>query len=655
MEQAIRAAIDPQGEVLDEASPALHQIRNQIRTIEQRIRSRLEQLVRSVSVQKMLQEPIITLRDNRYCLPVKAEYRHAFDGLVHDQSASGATLFMEPESVVSLTNELNEAKRKEEKEVDKILRHLSAQVGAVYDELTVNLEALAELDFIFAKAELARNMKAVLPHINAHGYFKLIEARHPLIDPKDVVPNTIELGGEYSCIVITGPNTGGKTVTLKTLGLLTLMTCAGLFVPAEEGSQVSVSRVYADIGDEQSIEQSLSTFSSHMSNIVRILEQVEEYSLVLFDELGAGTDPAEGAALAMAILDAVHRMGARVVATTHYSELKAYAYSRPGVINASVEFDVETLKPTYRLLIGVPGRSNAFYIARKLGLAEEIISAAQSQVKADDRRVEHLLADLEHNRKQAEQDRQAWQQLKREAAQLKEALKREQDRLEKEKEHILEEARNKAEQQMTKLLKEAESMITQLRTWRDEREEIKEHHLIEAKKKLKQLEEEIHGDKKFSVASTNKTGAVENLKPGDEVYVQTFGQKGYVLEKLSSQEYYVQLGLIKTKVKAGDIKKVKSEPAVQSVTTLLKTPVKTVGLELDVRGQTSAEAIAAVDKYLDDALLAGYQQVSIIHGKGTGQLRKSIQQFLRQHKRVKQFRLGDASEGGSGVTVVSLQ
>lgn len=655
LEQKIRSTINAQGEVLDEASPELRRIRSQIRATEQRVRNRLEELIRSARVQKMLQEPIITVRHNRYCLPVKAEYRHAFGGLIHDQSASGATLFIEPEPVVTLTNELNELKLQEEKEVDRLLRQLTAQVADVYSPLATNVEVLAELDFIFAKAHLAKEMKAVLPQINTRGYFKVVKARHPLIDPQEVVPNTIELGDTYTCMVITGPNTGGKTVTLKTLGLLTVMACSGLFIPAEEGSHVGVSAVYADIGDEQSIEQSLSTFSSHLRSIIAILDQMEANSLVLLDELGAGTDPAEGSALAVAILDAIRQKGARVVATTHYGELKAYAYSRPGVINASVEFDADTLQPTYRLLVGVPGRSNAFHIARKLGLSEEIIAVAQSQVKVEDRRIDHLLADLEKNRKQAEQEKQTWQQLKEEAARLKETLAKEKARLEEMKERILAEAKRQAEEKMAKLLAEADQMINQLRTWREKQAGLKEHHLIEAKQKMRELGEAVKERQPLVASSPPPPSTDEKIAVGDDVYVHSFGQKGIVLEQLSNDEYYVQLGLIKTKVKRSDLKKLKTEQEQPSVSAFLRTAPKTVSLELDVRGQTAEEAIQAVDKYIDDALLAGLQQVAVIHGKGTGQLRKSIQQYLRNHKRVRDFRLGDAAEGGSGVTVISLK
>ncbi|GGK33846.1 endonuclease MutS2 [Caldalkalibacillus thermarum] len=655
VEQSIKSCIDEHGDVLDSASPALKEIRNRIRHAEQRVKRQLEQIVRAPANQKMLQEPIITIRQDRYCIPVKAEYRHHFGGLVHDQSASGATLFVEPEAVVAINNELREAKLQEEKEIDRILTGLTRQVGEAGEDLKNNVQALAELDFLFAKAYYARSIRAVQPQLNDQGYFKLIRARHPLIPAQDVVPTTFELGREYTCMVITGPNTGGKTVTLKTLGLLTLMACSGLFIPAEEGSHVAVvSSVYADIGDEQSIEQSLSTFSSHMTHIVGILDKMDENSLLLFDELGAGTDPTEGAALAMAILDFVHSRGALVVATTHYSELKAYAYSRPGVINASVEFDTETLKPTYRLLVGVPGRSNAFHIARRLGLKEEIIETAKNLISTDDLRIDHMLAELESARKQAEEDRQAAERLKREVEALKQSLAKKEARLEKEKERLISQAKQQAEQKIERMMKEAERIMAQLREWQRGHQAVKEHQLIEAKKGLEQLKEAASQQPAGMDKPRPKRQNGQTFKPGDDVYVHTFGQKGQVIEKLSEQEYYVQLGIIKMKVKASDMEKIKTKQTEQAGMARVQTKTETVGLELDVRGQTTDEAIAAVDKYLDDALLAGYQQVSIIHGKGTGQLRKGIQDFLRRHKRVKAFRLGEAGEGGSGVTIVTL-
>ncbi|WP_202080390.1 endonuclease MutS2 [Caldalkalibacillus salinus] len=656
LEQEINACIDEHGEVMDAASPTLRQVRAQIRTFESRSREKLEQMIRSSSAQKMLQDAIITIRNDRYCIPIKPEYRNHFGGIVHDQSASGATLFIEPSAVVTINNQLREAKVKEEKEIEKILRQLSDRVMEAVEELDVNIQALADIDFIFAKAYYAKSLQGVQPKVNQEGYFHLKQARHPLISKEEIVPITFELGDSYSSMVITGPNTGGKTVTLKTLGLLTLMTCAGLAVPAEEETEIAVvSNIYADIGDEQSIEQSLSTFSSHMTNIVRILQELDDQSLVLFDELGAGTDPTEGAALAMAILDDVYNRGARVVATTHYSELKAYAYSKEGVMNASVEFDVETLRPTYRLLVGVPGKSNAFSIAHRLGLSDDIIKQAQGQLGEDDTRVEAMIASLEENRKQAEKDRTEADRYKQEVQKLRHELQQKEEKLESEKQHRIEEAEKKANEYFTKRMQEADEIIQTLRDKASKDETVKEHVLIDAKKQLDDLKETT--ERKSKPAKTNKAKkkGAQSFRAGDEVYVHTFGQKGHIVEKASDKEFLVQIGIMKMKVATDQMEKVHREqqPKVAPRPTV-KTANEPAKMEVDLRGQTTDEAILQVDRYLDQALLSGYQQVYVIHGKGTGQLRKGVQDFLRKHKRVKNIRLGGAGEGGSGVTVAEL-
>ncbi|UUZ92957.1 endonuclease MutS2 [Paenibacillus sp. P25] len=426
LEDRIRSCIDDNAQVADSASPELSRIRHELRTSEGRARERLEQMVRTPSIQKMLQDNLVTIRGDRYVIPVKQEYRGHFGGMVHDQSASGATLFIEPEAVVQLNNRVRELKLKEEAEIEKILRALTAVVADSADPLLANAEALTELDFVFAKAGLARELKATSPLMNDRGFLKLKRGRHPMISSEAVVPLDVELGNKYSTIIVTGPNTGGKTVSLKTVGSLSLMAMSGMFVPAEEGDQLCVfDAIYADIGDEQSIEQNLSTFSSHMTNIIRILRDMTPKSLVLLDELGAGTDPAEGSALAIAILEYIHKMGRRIIATTHYSELKAYAFDRQGVINASMEFDVQTLRPTYRSLVGVPGRSNAFAIAERLGLAKSIIDHARGQVGEEDQRVESMIATLEENRLQAEADRTSAERRRREVESLREQLTRE--------------------------------------------------------------------------------------------------------------------------------------------------------------------------------------------------------------------------------------
>lgn len=656
LEREIKQAIDENGDVLDSASPALRSVRQQIRSHESGIRSKLESITRSSSGRKMLSDAIITIRNDRYVIPVKQEYRGHFGGMVHDQSASGATLFIEPGSVVQINNQLREARMKEKQEINRILQELSARTAEDADELLIVVEVMAEADFIFAKALYSGELKGTQPKLNEEGFIEMAKARHPLINEDEVVPIHIEIGREYSSLVITGPNTGGKTVTLKTVGLLTLMVQSGLQIPCEEGSNAAVfQNIFADIGDEQSIEQSLSTFSSHMTNIVDILEKVDHQSLVLFDELGAGTDPTEGAALAIAILDYVYNAGAKVIATTHYSELKGYAYNRDGVMNASVEFDVETLRPTYRLLIGVPGRSNAFAISSRLGLDESIINDAKSQIGADTNKIENMIASLEDSRKQAEKEMDAAEELRQEAERLHRELEKEFSTLESEKEKILKEAEDKAAAALSKARKEAENIIAELREVQKNNPNIKDHELIDARKRLEQAEPELV-DKRKDKQQEKSNIKKQKLLPGDEVKVISFNQKGHIVEQVNDKEYFVQLGMMKMKVKSGDLLYIDRPKQVE------KSPLSTVRgkdshvkTELDLRGERFEDAMLEVEKYLDDAVLAGYNQVSIIHGKGTGALRKGVQELLKTHRNVKGVRMGGMNEGGSGVTVVSLK
>ncbi|WP_126428043.1 endonuclease MutS2 [Brevibacillus marinus] len=655
LEEAIKQCIDEHGEVVDDASVELRRIRQEARSLEARIRERLEQMTRSASYQKMLMENIITIRQDRYVIPVKQEYRHVFGGIVHDQSASGATLFIEPEAVVGLNNTLRETRLKEEREVERILLRLGAGVAEAGASLQTNLEMLGELDFAFAKAQLGISLRATIPRLNDRGYLRFKKARHPLIPQAEVVPIDVELGKTYRAIVITGPNTGGKTVSIKTIGLLSLMAMAGLPIPAEEDSEAAVfSSVFADIGDEQSIEQSLSTFSSHMTNIIHILNAMDERSLVIFDELGAGTDPAEGAALAMAILDHVVERGARLLATTHYSELKAYAYNRPEVVNASVEFDVTTLKPTYRLLVGVPGRSNAFAIARRLGLSEEIIAAARRAISEEDNQVESMIASLERNARTAEQKRREAEALRAEAEELRRQLEEERNRFAEEKNRLLEKAEEEARIAVQLAKEEAERIIRELRELQAEGAAIKEHQLIAAKKRLDEAVLDL--DEEKVKKQKPKAGGAGQPKAGDEVMVHSFGQRGTVLEQTGEQEYLVQIGIMKMKVKQDELsvlKQAKAEPAVRY--PAVKARVGNVKLELDLRGCRVEEGLQEVDRYLDEVLLAGLHTVSIIHGHGTGALRKAVHDFLRSHRNVKSFRLGGQGEGGVGVTIVELQ
>ncbi|WP_027091640.1 endonuclease MutS2 [Cohnella thermotolerans] len=657
IEDEIRRCIDEQGEVMDAASPELASIRRDIRIYADRAREKLDSLIRSSSVQKMLQDVLVTMRGDRYVIPVKQEYRSHFGGIVHDTSGSGATLFIEPEAVVQMNNKLRELKLREQDEIERILRRLSGLVGEKAELLASDAESLGYIDFIFAKAALADSMFATLPEVNGDGELRLKRARHPLIDPKRVVPIDVELGGAYSAIIVTGPNTGGKTVSLKTVGLLSLMAMSGLFIPADDGSRMCVfDGIYADIGDEQSIEQSLSTFSSHMTNLIGMLGQVTSRSLVLLDELGAGTDPAEGSALAIAILEHLHRIGCRILATTHYSELKAYAYNREGIINASMEFDVATLRPTYRLLVGVPGRSNAFAIAERLGLPRSIIEHARGQVSEEELKVDSMIASLERDRRLAESERQTAERLRKEIESLRQQLEDERFKFQEQKAKLLEDARDEARQAVAKARREAEEIIADLRRMAmEEGASLKEHKLIEARKRL---EDSVPDP----VAKPRRTGhgKESRIEAGDEVKVFSLGgQKGHVVE-LAGGEALVQLGILKMKVPLSDLEAVrKSASAAPARTPVNVTTVRRsredVRTELDLRGATLDEALVETDRFLDEAFLANLGTVYIIHGKGTGALRTGIQEFLRKHKHVKSYRLGNYGEGGAGVTVAELK
>lgn len=659
VEEEIRACINDEGEVVDQASPDLARIRREIRGGESRIRERLETMIRSATIQKMLQEQLITLRNDRYVIPVKQEYRSHFGGMIHDQSSSGATLFIEPEAIVVQNNRLRELRFDEAKEIEKILRRLTERVAEAADTLEINLDALAELDFHFAKASLAYDMKAGRPRMNDRGYLRLARAHHPLIPAEHVVPIDVELGNEHTAIIITGPNTGGKTVTLKTIGLLSLMAMSGLFIPAADESQMCVfDAIYADIGDEQSIEQSLSTFSSHLTNIIGILRDMTPKSLVLLDELGAGTDPAEGSALAIALLEYIHGLGCRIVATTHYSELKAYAYERKGVINASMEFDVQTLSPTYRLLVGIPGRSNAFAIAERLGLPKAIIDQAKGQVNVEDQKVESMIASLEHNRKTAEAEREEAEQLRKEVERLRRKLAEEEERFAEQKNKLLMKAKQEAEEAVAKARREADQIIADLRKLAlEEKASVKEHKLIEAKRRLEDAVPDLPVAGK--AGQGRRGSSIAHVEPGDEVLVRSLNRKGHVIEMSGMHEVIVQLGIMKMKVERTDIElvspKAVSKPVQPTGAAVQRTRDENVRMELDLRGSNLDDAIMEADRFLDESLLANLGQIYIIHGKGTGVLRSGIHDFLRRHRRVKSFRLGNYGEGGSGVTVVELQ
>lgn len=655
LQHEINNCIDDNGAVLDSASTTLRTIRQSLRSEEAKVRSKLESLIRGSNASKMLSDTLVTIRNDRFVIPVKQEYRHHYGGIVHDQSSSGQTLFIEPDSIVQANNEIHRLKMKEQAEVERILLALSAMVQDVAPDLFNLVKVLGDIDVILAKGKYGKANKCTMPKMNQDGYIRLVRARHPLLPIDTAVPNDIEFGKDITAIVITGPNTGGKTVTLKTVGLCTLMAQAGLPVPALDGSQLAVfKQLFADIGDEQSIEQSLSTFSSHMVNIVDILQKFDDESLVLFDELGAGTDPQEGAALAISILDEVHGRGARVMATTHYPELKAYGYNRPGVANASVEFDIETLSPTYRLLIGVPGRSNAFEISSRLGLPETIIERAKGFTGTDRHEVESMIASLEETRRQSEDDAERSHALLLESESLRKELQDKLQAYDERKEALDKKAKEKARKIVEEAKHEAEGIIAELREMRKNADQVvKEHELIEARKRLEEATP-LENNKVLKKAAQVKARA-QNLVVGDEVKVLSYGQRGTLLEKVSNTEWVVQMGILKMKISDSDLEYIKPEKEPIVRTAGVKNRNGHVKLELDLRGERYEDAILRTEKYIDDALLANYGRVSIIHGVGTGALRQGIQSYLKNNKRVKSFRFGEAGEGGLGVTVVELK
>lgn len=651
VEKDIKSKIDDHGEVVDAASPKLRGIRQSIRAHEAKIRERLNHLTRTKS--KMLSDAIVTIRNQRYVLPVKHEYRSAIGGIVHDESSSGQTLFMEPKAIIELNNELQQQFVKERQEIEVILQKLTAIIAEHTDVLLENVRILANVDFIFARAHLAEAMKAAKPSLNDRGVIDMKQARHPLIPADQVVANDVMIGDDYHAIVITGPNTGGKTVTLKMVGLCVLMAQAGLQVPAFDGCELAVfQQVYADIGDEQSIEQNLSTFSSHMTNIVDIMQHVDEETLVLFDELGAGTDPQEGAALAMAILDDVISRDARVIATTHYPELKAYGYNREQVMNASVEFDVETLRPTYRLLLGVPGRSNAFEISTRLGLQDRIIDHAKSFIGIDSENVENMITALEDTRKEAEKELAEADRLVAESERVRKNLQAEWEKFQAAREALFKKAEEKAEKALQHAREEAQIIVDEVRQMKSQAG-FKEHEWIEARKMLEEAQPHLVEKEKETIQETRE------LAVGDEIKHRTLQQTGEIIEKKGKNVFVIQVGMMKITAKRDDLtfigkKKQEKEEAVRHVARVMSSGA-TVKPELDLRGERYEEAMARLEKYIDDALLQSYPRVTIIHGKGTGALRKGVEQFIQTHPHIKSHRLGEHNEGGSGVTVIELR
>ena len=658
----IRRCIIDEDEISDDASSTLKQIRRSMNQINDKVHSTLSSLVNG-SLRTYLQDAIITMRGDRYCIPVKAEYRSQVSGLIHDQSATGSTLFIEPMSVVKLNNDLKELYGKEQEEIQVILARLSADVAEYIDSIRTDYKVMTELDFIFAKGNLAINMNASKPIFNTEGRIHIREGRHPLLDKKKVVPITVTLGDTFDLLIVTGPNTGGKTVSLKTVGLFTLMGQAGLHIPALDRSELALfENVYADIGDEQSIEQSLSTFSSHMTNIVSFLKHVDEHSLVLFDELNAGTDPTEGAALAIAILSYLHQRGIRTMATTHYSELKVFALSTPGVENACCEFNVETLRPTYRLLIGVPGKSNAFAISSKLGLPDFIIERAKDQISQKDESFEDVLTSLENSRVIIENERQEAERYKTQIASLKQELESKQEKLDERKERILREANEEAR----KILADAKEYADQ--TMKMFHKFQKDHVDTAAIEKERQnLRNRMNKAEKGMSMNTTVKKPKKELKPkdlslGDTVQVLSMNLKGTVSSHPDSKGFlFVQMGIIRSKVHISDLELV-DEPVINTpglsrtgAGKIRMSKSTSVSTEINLLGKTVDEAVAELDKYLDDAYLAHLKSVRIVHGKGTGALRKGVHNYLRRQKHVADFHLAEFGEGDAGVTIVEFK
>jgi DNA mismatch repair protein MutS2 len=647
--------------IADEASSQLHQIRRNIQNTHAKIRSNLNSIINNNNQKTMLQDPIITIRNDRFCVPVKAEYRSQFKGMIHDQSSTGSTLFIEPMSVVELNNGLTELAHEEQEEINRILAELSALAAMHMEALKINLDVMAELDFIFAKAELALKQNATLPLFNDNKEINLKKARHPLLSDKEVVPIDIYLGKSFNTLVITGPNTGGKTVTLKTLGLFSLMGQAGLHIPAFDGSSLTVfDEIYADIGDEQSIEQSLSTFSSHMVNIVDILKKATIDSLVLFDELGAGTDPTEGAALAMATLENLFARRVLTVATTHYSELKVYALSTEGVENASCEFDVTTLRPTYRLLIGVPGKSNAFAISKRLGLGDDIIEEAKALLQQKEVRFEDLITDLEINKKAAIAEKEKAEKYRKETEILKRRFDLQKEAFEQKKQEMLLEAKKEAYRITEAAKEEADRLIRHINRIADSAQ-IDTKALEESRSTLRQSMSKQENEMGLPKAKAKGTKA-KDISVGDTVFVAPFNGNGTVLSLPNNKgEIQVQMGIMKSNVSLKDVtvlqedshqpKEVRKKASTKGVVT----KAYSISTEIDLRGEMTVDALQVLDKYLDDAYLSKLPMVTIIHGKGTGALRSAIHKHLKKVKYVDSFRIGAYGEGESGVTIVEFK
>ena len=656
----IERCIIAEDEISDDASPALKHIRRSIAGINDKIHATLNNLVNG-ALRSYLQDPIITMRGDRYCVPVKAEYRSQVNGMIHDQSSTGSTLFIEPMAVVKLNNDLKELYAKEQEEIQVILARLSEDTAEYIEEIRTDYRVLTDLDFIFARGQLALSMNASRPILNNEGRIHIRDGRHPLLDARKVVPITVTLGEDFSLLIVTGPNTGGKTVSLKTVGLFTLMGQAGLHIPAADRSELAVfHQVYADIGDEQSIEQSLSTFSSHMTNIVSFLKDVDEQSLVLFDELGAGTDPTEGAALAIAILSHLHIRGIRTMATTHYSELKVFALSTEGVENACCEFDVESLKPTYRLLIGIPGKSNAFAISGKLGLPDYIIEDAKNRLTEQDVSFEDLLTDLENSKRIIEKERDEIQTYKREVERLKTQTRQKQEKLDEQRDRILREANEKA----NAILREAKEMADEtMKNFRKfGKEGISAAEMERERERLRKKIKDTAGKSALKPQKPKKTYKPSDFKLGESVKVLSMNLTGTISSLPDSRgNVTVQMGILRSQVNISDLEIIEeANPyAPKNMRRTGSGKIKmskslSVRPEINLLGKTVDEAVAELDKYLDDALLSHLNTVRVVHGKGTGALRKGIHEYLRRQKHVKSYHLAEFGEGDAGVTIVEL-
>lgn len=650
----LEASIREDGYVLDSASPTLHGVRVGIQKTEQDIRRQMDQYLTGKNAQ-YLSDTIITIRNDRYVLPVKAEYKSVFGGTVHDQSSTGQTLFMEPQAVVNLNNKLREYQIQEKREVERILWELSQKLMPYTNSLHQNHYVLARLDVVNAKALYAHELRATEPIIDANNYVALWQAWHPLLEREKAVANDIILGEEYQAIVITGPNTGGKTILLKTVGVIQLMAQMGLYIPAGENSRVGVfTEIFADIGDEQSIEQNLSTFSSHMSNIVSILKQINDKSLLLIDEIGSGTDPQEGSSLAIAILDYIASKQSYVIASTHYPELKAYGYDRPKTINASMEFDGDTLQPTYQLLLGVPGRSNAFDISKRLGLPSIIIDQARGLLSEEDQDLNAMISDLEQKRRRAQRDADKMRHQLELSTQLLEDLQRETEQFQANKARLLEEAKERANTLIEQSQDDADKILSEIRELqlRSKQSTVKEHEMIEKKTALKDLKHE-QALKKNKVLRKEK--AKKALQVGQSVEVLSFGQRGTLVEKVNDKEWVVQMGIIKMKIAVEDLSPIAEAQEAKQQVIVKSARASHVSSELDLRGKRYEEAMKDLELYLDAAILANYPRVTIIHGRGTGAIQQVVHKVLRSHRSVASFEFAPMNTGGNGATIVTFK